>query len=327
MKRNSFLISLAMIFTILFLPACAQKMPAMVVETVMVEKAVEVEKVVQVTAAPAQSAELSAGAEAQGQPIAYQPAANRLIIKNAEITLEVQDTDVAIDRVTQVVADMGGYIVSNQVYFQPYETVNYKYATLTFAVPVDRFEQALQRLRGLAVKVVDEMASGQDVTDEYVDQESRLTNLKATRDRIREFLAQAKTVDEALKVNQQLSDVESEIEKVQGRINYLSGRAAFSTITVSLQPSLPTLTPTPTPTATPTPTPTVWKPGETMRDATKTMGSIWRGVVDLSIWLLLVVLPCLLPFVLLGLLGWWSYKKWLERKYRQRVEQKPVEVK
>jgi len=49
--------------------------------------------------------------------------------------------------------------------------------------------------------------SGQDVTDEYVDLQSRLGNLEATRDRIRTFLDQAQTVDEALRVNEQLAAV------------------------------------------------------------------------------------------------------------------------
>lgn len=328
MNRFSRLITIAMIFTIMFLVACAPKPREYetVVEKMEVKQTVlvEGEKAAVVTVAPAQPASEAAISEADYQSIAYQPAAERLIIKNAEITLEVQDTDVAIDRITQVVGDMGGYFLSNQIYYQPFRDQSYKYATLTFAVPFDRFEQALSRLRGLAVKVVDEMASGEDVTDEYVDQESRLTNLKATRDRIREFLDQAKTVEEALKVNQQLSDVEAEIEKVQGRINYLAGRSAFSTITVFLEPSLPELTPTPTPTATPTPTPTSWKPGESFRDATQTMGSIWRGVVDALIWLGLVVLPCLLPIVFLGWLGWWLYRKGQVRKARQQTEQKPL---
>lgn len=282
-----------------------------VVKEVAVEPAVEVE-------APAQPAAAGEGAAVENLNVAYvPPAADRLIIKNAEITLEVESTDVAISRVTQVVTDVGVYIVSSQVNTRVVEEVSYKYGSVTFAVPVEQFERALGRLRDIAVKVVDEMATGEDVTDEFVDLESRLTNLKATRDRIREFLDQAKTVEEALKVNDQLAEVEGEIEKVQGRINYLSGRAAFSTITVYLQPQLPQLTPTPTPTVTPTPTPMPWKPGETFREAGKSMGSIWRGVVDLSIWFGVVALPCLVPIVLLGYLLWKLWQKVTSRKPRQ----------
>ncbi|HPD42084.1 MAG TPA: DUF4349 domain-containing protein, partial [Anaerolineae bacterium] len=96
--------------------------------------------------------------------------------------------------------------------------------------------------------------SGQDVTDEYVDLQSRLGNLEATRDRIRTFLDQAQTVDEALRVNEQLAAVEAQIEQVKGRMVYLRERSAYSTITVQLDPELPSA-----PEVTPVPTPT-WSP-------------------------------------------------------------------
>jgi hypothetical protein len=182
----------------------------------------------------------------------------RLIIKNGEMTLLVEDTDVTIDRLAQVVGDLGGYIISSRVWYQERQGDEYKYATVTLAVPASEFENALRRLRGLAIIV----------TDEFVDLESRLRNLEATRDRIREFLDKARTVEEALEVNEQLSNVEDKIEQVQGRMNYLVDRASFSTITVQIEPDVPILTPTPTPaptttpTPTATPTPTPWRPGK-----------------------------------------------------------------
>ena len=70
---------------------------------------------------------------------------------------------------------------------------------------------------------------------EFVDLQSRLHNLTATRDRLRTFLEQAQTVTEALAVNSQLAEIEGQIEQVQGRMNYLTGRVAYSTITVSIE--------------------------------------------------------------------------------------------
>jgi hypothetical protein len=127
---------------------------------------------------------------------------NRMIIKNADIRLTVKDTDIAIDRATQVIADGGGYIVSSRVWYQDYYGNSLKYAAITIGVPVEEFERTLVKLRDLAVRVVDEVASGDDVTEQYVDLQSQLTNLEATRARIQEFLKDAKTVDEALRINQ-----------------------------------------------------------------------------------------------------------------------------
>jgi len=121
-------------------------------------------------------------------PDASQPQqTGRMIIKNADIKLQVESTDNAIDRTTQIVSDVGGYIISSRVWYQDYSGTNYKYATISLGVPVDEFEHAMSRLRGLAVRVLDENASGQDVTSEFVDAQSQLGNLEATRDRIRSF--------------------------------------------------------------------------------------------------------------------------------------------
>src|SRR5215208_3435579 len=147
---------------------------------------------------------------------------NRMIVKHADVRLMVKDTDVAIDRATQIIGDAGGYIVSSRVWYQDYYGNNLKYAAITIGIPVDEFERTLVRLRGLAVRVVDEIAAGDDVTEQYVDLQSQLTNLESTRARIQDFLKDAKTIDEALRINQELANIESQIEQIKGRMNYLN---------------------------------------------------------------------------------------------------------
>lgn len=247
--------------------------------------------------------------DSSGENIVVQNS-DRKIIKNADIRLLVQDTDVAISRTTQIMTDLGGYIVSSRAWYQDYFGNNLKYATITIGVPVDQFERALQRFRDLSIRVLDENASGEDVTDQYVDLESQLRNLEATRARIQEFLADAKTVDEALRINQELANIEAQIEQIKGRMNYLADRSTFSTITVNFEPELPILTPTPTPTIAPTntPRPTAtlepWKPGETFGEAKQTVTVAYRGIFEFLIWLVVVVLPVLLPPVLIVWLLW-----------------------
>jgi len=243
----------------------------------------------------------------ESEPANAEFAASHMIIKNGEVKLLVEDTDVAIDRATQVVGDLGGYIISSRVWYQPYaDGENYKYATITIGVPVEQFERALSRLRGLAVKVLDETASGEDVTNQFVDLQSQLTNLEATRDRIKSFLDDAKTVDEALRINQELANVEAQIEQIKGQMNYLQDRSAFSTITVNFEPVLPELVSTPMP----TPTPSVWNPGETFENAKKSVTSAYQGIVDLLIWFFVVLVPIFAPpaFIL------WLLWKFLTRK-------------
>jgi Domain of unknown function (DUF4349) len=241
---------------------------------------------------------------------------NRKIIKNADVRLLVKDSNVAVSRATQVISDLGGYIISSRIWYQDYYGNNLMYATITLGIPVEEFEHALNRLRDLSIRVLDENASGEDVTDQYVDLQSQLTNLEATRARIQEFLQDAKTVDEALRINQELANIEAQIEQIKGRMNFLSDRSAFSTITVNFEPEFPVLTPTPTPTTAPTSTPrptatlAPWKPGETFGDAQRTVTVVYRGIGNFLIWLLVVVLPILLP----PAIAIWLLWKLLSRK-------------
>ena len=260
------------------------------------------------TPAPTQAAMYQSGSDSMVQSTGYR---DQMVIKNGDIRLLVKDTDRALDGVTQIVTDVQGYSISSRVWYQDYYGENYKYATLTLGVPADQFENALRRLRGLAIRVLDDTASGQDVTDQYVDLQSQLTNLEATRDRIKSFLDQAKTVEEALRINQQLSDVEVQIEKIKGQMNYLSNRSAFSTITINLEPDLPKIVETPTPTATPTPLPALrpWDPGKTTQQATNTLISAYRLIVDFLIWVFVALLPIFGPPILLIWLVIWLLRR------------------
>ncbi len=283
------------IVLVIVISACSPAKPdaTTVAMTALFEKEVEV----QATPAPTQApAPQTSGGHAL--PADYQRS-NRLIIKNAELDLLVSDTDSAMDLVTQIVSDVDGYIVSSRVWYETWQDESYKYASLTLGVPVVHFETAMRRLRGTAVQVIDESAAGQDVTDEYVDLESRLVNLRATRDRIREFLDQAKDVEQALKVNSELAAVESDIETVQGRMNYLFDRAAYSTISVQLSPAHP-----PAPTPTPTPLPQPWSVTKVTTSASRTLVSALQTLVEIFLWLGIVVGPFVLPPAVIALLIW-----------------------
>jgi len=242
---------------------------------------------------PPQSAEVEVASADQlqlGDVRASPYRANRLIIKNGEINLLVADTNRAIDQVTDIAVNSGGYVVSSRTWEQD----GFKFATLTLGVPVDQFEAVQRQLRALALNVMSDTASGQDVSEEFVDLQSRLVNLEATAARIREFLDQAKDVEEALQVNARLTEVENEIEQIKGRMNFLQDRAAFSTILVNLEPQRPTPTPTPTP------TPVAWMPEKTFSAATGTLSDILRSIGDLVIWLGVVVGPFAVPVAIVG---------------------------
>jgi hypothetical protein len=299
MKRKtrypSFLFTLALLGTALAATALSAACQAQTVEpSHVIEKTIEVEKEVTkivekevekiVTATPA--AYTASGPGSSGDvPVAAVYRASRMIIKNAELRLLVEDTGVGVDRVTQIATDAFGYLVSSRTWYHD----GFQYATLTLGIPSDEYENVIRRLRGLAIRVLDENASGTDVSDEYVDLESRLRNLEATEANILTFLDKATTVKESLQVNQELSEITAQIEAIKGRMNYLKNRAAYSTIIVHLEPQLPT--PTPTPAA----TPAAWQPGKTFRHASGALNGILRTIGDVSIWIVVVLGPFAIP--------------------------------
>ena len=273
MKRKMkimFVLMLLIVFVVVGCAAPAAEAPA--AEGSYVEEAAPAEEpAAEAEAAPVSDANVSGQGSGTMDVVAAAQRSNRKIIKDAVIKILVEDSDIAIDRTTQIVGDVNAYIISSKIWYKPYDGINYKYATITMGVPVDQFETAIRRLRSISVQVLDENASGEDVTDQFVDLQSQLDNLIATRDRIRTFLEQAKTVEESLQVNQELSEIESQIEEIQGRMNYLKDRSAYSTITVNIEPELhEIIVPTPTATA-PPPTPEPWNPGDIFESSKETV--------------------------------------------------------
>jgi hypothetical protein len=281
-----------------------------VTRVVVEEVVVEGEPVVVEAEAPAEepaAAEPSEPRATQGAVSApvEQPQA-RLIIKDGRMTLIVVDTEAAVDGAVRLIDGFGGYIISQRVFD---DADGYRFATLRLAVPVERFEEAMRRLRDLG-DVIDESSSGEDVTEEFVDLQSRLGNLEVTRERLRELLEEASTVEEALEVDRQLRLIEEEIAVIQGRINFLAQRAAFSTIDLSIEPLIPTPTPTATPTVTPTPTPTpiptpeTWRPGDTVQVAAVQFQDTFQNIADAVIYVGIFCGPWLILLALIAVPFW-----------------------
>jgi hypothetical protein len=255
-------------------------------------------------AAPAAEADAAGGGQPAATPAPGSVAASdpsRKIIKDAQLTLEVPSVQLALSRISGAVAQVGGYTLETST---NYGQQNTQQALIKVAVPVDQFEATLQRIREAAGRVISEQASGVDATQEYVDVQSQIANLEATQARIRQFLDQATTVEEALQVNAQLTEIEGQISQYKGRLQFLAQRAAYSTISVQLQePPPPTATPSPTPSPTPTPTPEpFWNPSKTATQATSTLTTIVQAIMTVALWLLIVVLPLALPIVLIVLI-------------------------
>jgi hypothetical protein len=217
-----------------------------------------------------------------------------MIIKDAQMELVVSDVTLAISQISQMAADKGGYVLESQ----SWSVAGQPQASLRLAVPAATFEASLLFLRNRATQVVKESTSGQDVSAEYVDLQTRLTNLEATSARVRQFLAAAKTVEESLKVNAQLTELEGQIAQIKGQMQYYEGRSAYSTIFVQLNSP-----------ATASTAPLDWDPAHTFERASAVLVNFSQGVADLLIWLFVVFGP----FALVGLIALFIVR-WFSRK-------------
>jgi hypothetical protein len=236
----------------------------------------------------------------------------RLIIRTGDMEILVADTEAVLAQIAEMAEGMEGWVVSSNVYV--YNTD--KAGTITIRVPAASFETAVSRIEGLALEVNRLTTSSQDVTEEFVDLQSRLTNLEATADRVRAFLDQAEDVEDALAVNQELSRLEGEIEVIKGRMQYLSQSAAFSTLTVNLTPDILS-------------TPIEvggWRPQGVAREAIEDLVQALQGLTDFGIRMALFVLPLLLvlalPLIIIALV----VRRYLRRR-RQSAVVTPAEAK
>lgn len=188
-------------------------------------------------AAPALGGAAPADAEKSQEPSAApNQAADRLVIKNADVEalIDYKQMRLASTQIENMVLRLGGYIVATDDASSNSE--DQAYISLAFRVPATQFEKALNAFEENKLEVVRREVSGQDVTEEFVDNQSRLANLEATAARIRELLAKAETIADTIQINETLMQYESQIEVIKGRQKYLSDSASMSMVTLLIRP-------------------------------------------------------------------------------------------
>lgn len=143
----------------------------------------------------------------------------RVIIYNAEITVETDDTAALSARVAALAVKFGGYVVSAAD------------DRVVIRVEAAKFESAVEE-----IKKLDDDAEVRvftvDVTEEYRDTQIRLDNKLKARERYLELLKRAENVQAALQVERELERLNVEIEELKGRMARLTHLARYSTITV-----------------------------------------------------------------------------------------------
>ena len=133
---------------------------------------------------------------------------NRMVISNSDISLLVKNVVEVQNQIIQTAESLGGYMV-NSYLNNPQDAPT---ANIIVRVPTAKMKEALDSIRGLAVKVISENLSGQDVTDQFVDNEARLATLEKTKTIFEDMLIKAVRIEDILRVQQEIINLQSQIE-------------------------------------------------------------------------------------------------------------------
>jgi hypothetical protein len=240
------------------------------------------------TAGPAfePNADLAGGGDVTPPLDAARP--ELLIIKTGSLELQVEAVDAAVSAAEAKIIALGGYVSGSEQVGEG-EDVS---ATITYRIPADQWGAALKALRELAIKVVAERTTTDDVTGQVVDLRARIANLGATEQALQAIMTQATKISDVLQVQAELTKVRGEIEAATAQKQHLEQQAAYSTLSVrfGLQPE-----------AAITVAQDKFDPGAEVDRATANLVEILQGLATAGIWFGIVWLPILLVLGLIGL--------------------------
>lgn len=235
---------------------------------------------------------------------------DREVIRRASLELHASDTRQAFDDIVAMVESAGGFVAHANVFPVSSEEEQPAVA-MTLRVPVDQLNATMTAIKESVDEVVAESQGAEDVTEQFIDLEARLTNLEAFEVELRALLTEVRAQlnsdpEKILRVFNELSLVRGQIEEIKGQLDYLEDASALATLDVQL-------------TQTPSAVPIVdepWAPVETAREALRNLVTGLENVADWLIAFGLYALPMLLitlgPLALIGVL---VYRRFIRKPH------------
>ena len=154
--------------------------------------------------------------------------ATRRIIYNAYLDLEVKQYLEVTQNIEEKVFDMNGYVVSNQT--SRYDDDLHQ-GTIEIRIPQERLDEFFNYLeKHDQISIQHREITGEDVTDQYVDLETRLASREQLEERLMTFMEEAETTEDLLNISRDLANVQYEIERLKGQMNYIENRSDLATV-------------------------------------------------------------------------------------------------
>jgi Domain of unknown function (DUF4349) len=211
------------------------------------------------------------------------------IVRTGSMELEVADVPAALLTARDGIRAMGGYIGASET-----QTVDDRpVATNTYRIPVDRWEDALDLMRGIAgdaKNVLNERTQAVEVTGAIVDLEARIRNLRASEVALQEISSRAARVSDVLEVQAQLTTVRGQIEQLTAQLTQLDDQASYATLDVTF--SMPLVAVEVAAKG--------WEPSVVVDEASASLVNILQALTTAGIWFAIVWLPLLVAFGILA---------------------------
>lgn len=242
----------------------------------------------------------------------------QMVIMNATLSILVDDPTVALSDIMKLADNMGGFTVSSNSY-QTYNSNGDQIpaASVTIRVPAEKLNEALDQIKAMTgdpkAFVTSENVSGQDVTQDYTDLQSRLRNLQEAETELTKMYEKAQDASDVLAIYQQKLQVTEQIEVIKGQMQYYEQSAAKSAISVQIAAKA----------STQPITVAGWEPKGVALDAVRALVSFLKGFVDFLIRLVITVLPILIVLGLVIGLPIYLLVRWLVRRNKAKKNQLP----
>ena len=157
----------------------------------------------------------------------------RSIIYTGWMSLETDDIDLTINKIKQVISSSDGYVDNISVD----KSEKFEYGYITVRVPQDQFSNVVQSIENLG-ELKNKNISNNDITDQLFDLKIRIENAKATEARFLQILDKAVNISDILQIEQELNRIRTDIEILEGHINNLNNRVAYSSLTINVSKTI-----------------------------------------------------------------------------------------
>jgi hypothetical protein len=152
------------------------------------------------------------------------------IIKTGTINITAENIEKTKKYIDTLVIEFNAFYASENL-----SNTDYSHSyTLTIRVPSNHFDDFIREIEAARLDITYKSIAGKDVTEEYIDIETRLQNKRNYLKRYNELVLKANTIKEILEIEEKIRGIEEEIESVQGRLNYLENQVALSTLDLTL---------------------------------------------------------------------------------------------